>query len=215
MSWIFHEPLEPAVYARRTIGPPIPPATQAFGQHARVIVSLEAADAWREESEGGATRRRAFSPPAIVVAARGFPRARSVSALELWSEEAQPNQRRSYAPLRIVSVSVVPFSPVRRLQINLLASDALDEFYPAQRATRFSPGSAPITGDFGLSASFVFIDAGVATFPILAFSGTGDDPTAPEGLDADLTDALQGLGMEELAVVPGASFLGLSACKIV
>ena len=248
MSWIFHEPLEPAIYARRTVGPPVPAASRAFSQHARAVESLTAADVWREETEGWVTQRRAFSalvarrgfsrsrsfhsldlwsedplqpqhrafaPPPAVVVVRDFFRARAFSALDLFAEDLQPTQRRAYAPVRGIVAVIVPYSPVRRLAAGLLSSDAFDEFYPAQHVTRFSPGYAPITGDVGLSASFTFTDTGPGAFPTPTFSGTGDDPTAPVGLDADPTDALLGLGTEELAVAPGVTFSGLSASKIV
>ncbi len=248
MSWIFHEPLEPAIYARRTVGPPVPPARLAFRQHVRAVESLTATDVWREETEGWVTPRRAFSPlaarhgfsrsssfhtlelwsevpfqpqhrafapPPAVVLVRGLSRACAFSALDLFSEDLQPTQRRAYAPVRVIAAVIVPYSPVRRLAASLLSSDAFDEFYPAQHATRFSLGYAPIPGDFGLSASFTFSDTGPGAFPALAFSGAGDDPTAPVGLDANPTDALLVLGTEELAVVPGVTFSGLSATKIV
>ncbi len=172
MSYIFHEPFEPAIH-----GP-----------------------------------RRSYSP---VVARRGFSRAHSFSGLDLFAEDPQPAQRRAYAPLPVIVAVVVPYSPVRRLAASLLASDAFDAFYPAQRVTRFSPGYAPITGDFGLSASFTFTDSGTTAGATPSFSGTGDDPTAPEGLWADPADTLQGLGTLELAVIPGIAFAGRSASKIV
>jgi hypothetical protein len=233
MSWIFHEPLEPAIYARRTVGRPVPPASRASGQHARVIVSLEALDVWRDETETWVTQRRAFAP---LVARRGFSGTARLAELDLFTEDVATAQRRAFAPSAVrrsfrrplaaycldsfaeepwtvpwrahapvhAMASVRPYSPAGCVLASLLAVGAFgDPAEPTPPKRHYQAGYTPVV-DVGLSASFS-----------VTFTGKGDDPYGPVRVSTATGSALGADTLRQLAVQNPAVFGGTSASRTV
>ncbi len=161
MSWIFHEPPDPAVFGRR----------------------------------------RAFAPP---ITRRAFSHARRVHAVDLWSDESWPAQRRARAPTPAVHAVISPFSRARRLLTALLAYGVYDSAQTWQRQARYLIGHAQPGDDAGRSASVT-----------VTFTGKGDDPYGGVGLATANTIALGVDSGRELAVQNLSVFGGSSASRAV
>ena len=205
MSWIFHEPLEPAIYARRRVAP-MASTFATFNAAAR----FAALDLFSEEP--WPTQRRAYAP---LVARRGFGRPRAVYALDVFADDPWTRQRRAYAPLHVIAATISPFSPAGRVLASLLAAGVFDETAVAYHRPPFVLGHVTPGPDGGQSASFTVSATGLAPAASVNFTGQGDDPYGNDGLLANATQGLGALALEVLAVEELATFSGASASRVV
>jgi hypothetical protein len=207
MSWIFNEPLEGAVYARRAIAPPstavaiVRPFSPAARFHA---VDLFAGDSWHSQ-------QRAYSP---LVARRSFRRPCAAHGSDGFADDPWTGQRRAYAPVRLVAATTLPFSLAGRVLASLLAADVFgDDFWTAQCSRLFQPGASTVSGDVGRSASVTVSAIGADASVTATFTGSGTDPYGPIGVSVATGIALGADTLRELAVQNPAVFGGASASR--
>jgi len=201
MSWIFHEPLEPAIYARRTVGAPMS-SVLAFAPHGRIGEALAAAGVWRDAP--WPSQRRVFAPIKTVPKA-AFSSTRWFYGLDLFCEEPSTPHRRTFAPIHaVLPATHRAYSSAGRVLATLMATGVYDDTpEPSPRQRQFQTGHTPVV-DIGFSASFS-----------VSFTGRGDDPYGAIGMASAAGQALGPDTMRELAIQNPATFSGTSASRAV
>lgn len=200
MSFLFHEPFEPALYTReRPFAAQPPPASRAFSVHRRAIAQLAAGEAFDEPFEAWRYRRRPGARPIVVAGAvTSFNPARRRLADAFFEAEphAAPRRRFSAGHANPPPVHGAAF-PAARRHIAMLAAWPED---PWPDVTRHLGGFGFTLPD-GTSASFT-----------LSFTGAGDDPYGDEALNAG-AEALGADANQALATQRMADFTGVSAAR--
>ena len=205
MSFLFHEPFEPALFVRdRPFAPPpagTPAASSSFSSGRRATAQLIASDAFDEAFEGWPWRRRGYAKgqTAATPGTSSFNPARRRIADAFFEPEPAEQRRRRFVQghANAPTGAGATFSPVRRIMASLAAF--AEDPWPFD-SRRY--GGTGYTIPNGTTASFS-----------LSFTGQNPDPWGDEGLSAGAGFGLAADSDQALATQRLADFTGVSASR--